>query len=129
MKADKRTLRIELMNHLYAYDIHQGTGFDSLMDFENEETKTIFETIISHLDEIDSIIEANLFDYRLQRLSYVDRAIIRLAVYELAHTETPPQIIINEAIELTKIYASLDDMKQHKFNNRLLDNIARHLKD
>lgn len=39
------------------------------------------------------------------------------------------QVIINEAIELTKIYTNLDDEKQHKFNNKVIDQIAKAIKE
>ena len=38
-----------------------------------------------------------------------------------------PAVVINEAIEITKIYTDLDDENQHKFTNRLLDNISKNL--
>ena len=62
-------------------------------------------------------------------LNYVDRAIIRLAVSELLDGDLAKDIIINEALELTKEYSNLDDDKQVKFNNRLLDNISQGMKN
>ena len=70
-----------------------------------------FQDIINHLDEIDHIIETNLYNYSLYRLSFLDRSIIRLATYELKYTDLAKQVVINEAIELTKIYTNLDDEK------------------
>ncbi|MFA7055792.1 MAG: transcription antitermination protein NusB, partial [Acholeplasmataceae bacterium] len=84
--------------------------------------------IIDELKSIDQLIETNLFDYSLSRLAYLDRAIIRLAVYEMVKTDTAKEVIIDEAVSLTKIYSNLDDEKQHKFTNRVLDNIANSLK-
>ena len=40
----------------------------------------------------------------------------------------PAEIIINEAIEMTKEFSDLDDEKQHKFNNSLIDNIYKKIK-
>ena len=42
--------------------------------------------------------------------------------------ETPTNIIINEAVNITKIYSNLDDDKAKAFNNRLLDNISKYIK-
>ena len=53
--------------------------------------------------------------------------IIRLGVYEMIYTDTPVEIIINEAIDLTKKFCNLDDDKARKFNNRLLDTIKNKL--
>ena len=128
MNNDKRQMRIELMNNLYTKDIFEGTGFPFDPVFEHDEARALFPAIVSSLADVDRMIEQALFDYTLSRLSYVDRAIVRLAVYELMFTKTPPQIVIDEAIELTKTYANLDDMKQHRFNNRLLDNVLKLIK-
>lgn len=128
MSENKRTLRINIMNQLYQYDLYQSEGFPFTPSFEIEEELSMFQALLVSMREIDLAIEHNLFDYSLYRLSYVDRAIIRLATYELLKTDTPKQVIINEAVELTKIYSNLDDEKQHKFTNRLLDNIAKTIK-
>ena len=76
-----------------------------------------------NIAKIDEVISKSLKNWTIERLSYVDRAIIRLAVYELLETKTPASIIINEAIEITKEYSNLDDETQSKFTNRLLDEI------
>ncbi|MBQ8292776.1 MAG: transcription antitermination factor NusB [Bacilli bacterium] len=76
-----------------------------------------------NLKRIDEVIVNCLKNYTIERLSYVDRAIIRLAVYELLETNTPASIIIDEAIEITKEYSNLEDEAQSKFTNRLLDDI------
>lgn len=76
---------------------------------------------------IDDVISKNLVNWSLTGLSYVDRAIIRLATYELLYTSTPPSIVINEAIELTKEYSEVGDGSQARFNNRVLDKIKESL--
>ena len=84
--------------------------------------------ILSKLKEIDKRIEENLFNYSLYRLAYLDKAIIRLATYEMAYTVEPKEVIINEAIEITKEYSDIDD-KQKAFTNKLLDNIKKSFGD
>lgn len=81
-----------------------------------------------NLDRIDQVIVDSLKNWTINRLSYVDRAIIRLAVYELLETNTPTNVIIDEAIEITKEYSNLEDDSQSKFTNRLLDDIKEKLK-
>ena len=81
-----------------------------------------------NLDKIDQVIVESLKNWTINRLSYVDRAIIRLAVYELLETNTPANVIIDEAIEITKEYSNLEDDSQSKFTNRLLDDIKEKLK-
>lgn len=107
-----------VMNELYQYDLIETLGeFDEL---------TI--KIINQLDELDDIISNTLFNYTIERLAYIDRAIIRLATYELKETETASAIIIDEAVKLTKKYSDLDDERQHKFNNSVIDNINKFLR-
>ncbi|PKK93320.1 MAG: transcription antitermination factor NusB [Tenericutes bacterium HGW-Tenericutes-6] len=128
MNVTRRDIRIEVMNALYQYDLYQSDDLAFIPYFELEEAQNVFFEVSSHLKEIDQIIEKNLYDYALYRLSFLDRAIIRLATYEMTYSDLDPKIAINEAVELTKIYSNLDDEKQHKFTNKVLDNIAKALK-
>lgn len=109
-----------LMEMLYQTDL-----IGTKLKDDGSELYTTYQEIINEQVEIDDVISNNLFNYTLNRLAYIDRAIIRLAVYELKYTETPAPVIINEAIILTKAFSDLDDEKQHKFNNKLLDNINK----
>lgn len=118
MNIEIKDIREELIYSLYQYDLINKT---------NEEL-TYFNEIINVLEDLDNIIESNLFNYSFNRLSYVDRAIIRLATYELKYTNTHEAIILDVAIEFTKKFTDLDDEKQHKFNNKLLDNIKKSIR-
>lgn len=93
---------------------------------ENEEALSYAAHVLNDLLNIDNIIESNLENYSLRRLNAVDRAIIRLATYELIAGE-PKAVTINEALELTKEYSDIGDKKAVRFNNRLLDKIALYL--
>lgn len=128
MNVSKRELRIELMNTLYQYDLYQSDKLPFSPSFELPEASVMYHDVLSIVKTIDEIIEKHLFEYSLYRLAFLDRAIIRLAVYEMLKTDLAKEIIINEAVELTKIYSNLDDEKQHKFTNRVLDNIAKTIK-
>lgn len=101
---------------------------DAQTSVENvsEDALSFAAHVLADLTNIDEIIENNLVDYSLRRLNAVDRAIIRLAVYELLN-DTPKSIVINEAINLTKDFTDLGDKKAVRFNNRLLDTIAKSL--
>ena len=63
-----------------------------------------------HKDEIDDLIQKNLKRWKINRISKVDLSILRLAVYEMCFDELPPNIAINEALNLTKKY-SIDRSK------------------
>ena len=129
MKIELRKRRVDIMNTLYQYDLYKDGDIPFVPSFEDQDIAEIYTDIICHFDEIDGLIKEHLYHYTIDRLSYVDRAIIRLATYELLMHDTPKEIVINEALELTKEYTNLDDEKQRKFNNKLLDNIANALKE
>ena len=56
-------------------------------------------------EEIVSSIEKNLKkDWKIDRISKIDLSILKLAIYEIKHTEVPYKVVINEAVELAKKY-------------------------
>ena len=128
LNQENRAIRVELMQVMYQFDLYQSEKIAFIPRFEIEEAEKMFNQLVDMLPKIDQIIEANLYNYSLYRLSYLDRSIIRIATLELLTTETPVSIVINEAVELTKIYTNLDDQKQHKFNNKVIDQIAKAIK-
>jgi N utilization substance protein B len=76
-----------------------------------DEDKTFANELIggvnSNYDEILEIIKNNTQGYELDRIYKVDLAILVLAVYELKYsTETPQNVVINEAVELSKKYST-----------------------
>jgi transcription antitermination protein NusB len=79
----------------------------------------------SSLDEIDAILRESLENWRLERLAIVDRNILRLAVYEFLHeTETPPIVVIDEAIEVARRFGGEDSSQ---FANGILDAVRKKL--
>ncbi len=87
-----------------------------------------YQEILEKQDEINKVIRNNLVRYTIDRLNLVDKAIIQNAVYEMLFTKLPPEISINEAINLTKKFSNLDDDTAKRFNNKLLDNISKSIK-
>lgn len=121
--SNRTNSRSEAVKRIYSYEISSDIKYDELDEF----ALFLVKGVIDRLEEIDEIISANLFNYTINRLNLVDLAIIRIATLELIEGKLEKQIIINEAIELTKIYTNLDDDKAKAFNNKLLDNIAKYL--
>lgn len=75
--------------------------------------------------ESDALLIGSLENWRLERLAIVDRNILRLAVYEFLHEpETPPIVVIDEAIELARRFGG-DDSWQ--FTNGILDAVRKKL--
>lgn len=134
VQLDKETVKklrvareeaIRLLYNVEFMSISLEESIESLGDHSKEAEKFAAE-VLSNLPKIDKIISDNLENYTIGRLNAVDRAIIRLAVSELL-ASTPKEVVINEAIELTKSYTDLGDKKACRFNNKLLDKIANSL--
>ena len=92
--------------------------------YDQEFLRRLVNKCYQELENVDELIINSLVKWTLDRLSYVDRAIIRIATAEMLLGETPKNIIINEALEMTKELTSVEKDVQVKFNNRLLENIA-----
>ena len=122
----RREKRTEAVINLYQYDLLENNLEILNIDFSSEENHLFFD-LLSKLNEIDLLIGRNLVNYSLSRLALLDKSIIRLATYEMKYTDVPHKIIINEAIEITKKYCDLDDQKQHKFTNSVLDSISKEI--
>ena len=133
--------RIQAMEIIYMSDLNEISLVEAMNDqdildndelLENKEllddAKDLINFIIKNLADIDKIIEDTLFNYKLNRLNLVDKAIIRVAVAEMLINKLDAKIIIDEALEITKLYSDTGDHKAVSFNNRLLDNISKNIK-
>jgi len=76
---------------------------------------------------IDGYVGDAARNWRVERLAVIDRLLLRLAVHELlSHPETPPRVVIDEAIELARTYSGDDAAK---FVNGVLDGVFKRLKE
>lgn len=131
--------RIQAMKILYIADMNEISVDNALkmaktgildQDTLNEnkeiekETEDFLSFVVSNLDKIDDIIKNTLVNYTIDRLNAVDKAIVRVATAELIEGKLDKKIIINEALEITKLYSDNGTHKAVAFNNRLLDNIS-----
>lgn len=118
-----KKIRFDIIIGLYQYDFYQDQ-YDLYQKKLNQNNETqnhfILKHIIKNICLIDKIINKSLYGYEINRLNKVDKAILRLATLELLEQQNSHKIIINEAIELSKEYSTLNDDKQYKFNNKIL---------
>jgi N utilization substance protein B len=89
-----------------------------------EYAKTLVEGTLLYISEVDKIITATAREWKIERMSAVDRNILRLAIYELSFGEEQltPGVVINEAVELAKTYASEES---GKFVNGIVGSIVK----
>ncbi len=87
--------------------------------------RELLEEIRSHETELDEMIRP-FVDRPLDEVDPVERAILRLGACELAyHLEVPFRVVINEAVELAKVFGAEHG---HKFVNGILDKLASRLR-
>ena len=132
--GERRQSREYALQMLYQIEMG-GEGeqevFSSFWEGNNPpaESRAFAEMLVSgtlrNLASIDAILRQGLEHWRLPRIAAVDRSVLRLAVFEFLHEkETPPIVIIDEAIELAKRFGGDES---GLFVNGVLDGIRKRL--
>ncbi|MCY3562036.1 MAG: transcription antitermination factor NusB [bacterium] len=86
----------------------------------------LIEGVAEHGAAIDDLLEQAAVDWSVARMAPVDRAILRIAAYELAHRpQTPAPVVLNEAVELADLYSTASS---GRFVNGVLATVARRLR-
>jgi N utilization substance protein B len=131
----RREGREAAIQFLYQRDLGGGAGVSDLQEFYafrglSPSARRFCEGLVSGLlertDSIDTALREHTQNYELERLSAVDRNILRLAVHEMLHCDDiPPVVSINEAIDIAKKYGTEES---GRFVNGVLDKIKATLK-
>lgn len=119
---------------LYQLDITKEPAKQVIKNIlEENELKDIdyFTTIITGVEDkkssIDEAIQKYTKKWKVERLSKVDKAILRLATYEMQYKEDVPNIVaINEAVELAKNFSNAESPK---FINGVLDELRKEMEE
>ena len=119
-------LRKKIMTILYQINVYQKNHvayqvediMKEVCEIENEIVKEMVYGVLTYQNDIDEIANKYLKNWTIDRLGNTDQAILRMGIYELKYTDTPPVVAINEAIELAKDYSD-DDVR--KMINGALD--------
>ncbi len=130
--GSRRSARIIALQALYQIDICE-KSVEEVLDFDWLEKDADIETLdfarmliegsMQYKEIIDSAIVKQLEHWDLDRLSFVDRAILRFSTYSLYYQEdVPDTVVINEAIDLAKQFGSDDS---YRFVNGVLDGIRK----
>ncbi len=83
--------------------------------------------VLTHLSELDDVIQSASRNWRVERMARVDRNILRLTTYELQHcSSVPVKVAINEAVEAAKRFGAQD---APAFVNGILDRVASAVRD
>ena len=136
--ASRRKSRQRALQILYQWDMRKQSIDDSIEAFfqtlYSEETPVrpprdefldqLVRGTVEKIEEIDSVITSHAEHWRLERMPSVDRNILRLAIYEMNHTGTPPAVVIDEALELARKFSNEESVQ---FVNGVLDAVRREI--
>ncbi len=86
--------------------------------------ETLVRGVIGDTGRIDEMIVAHSEHWRLERMPAVDRNILRLAIHEMTRHETPPAVVIDEALELARQFSGDPSVP---FINGVLDAVRKNL--
>src|SRR5579862_1350292 len=138
MSANRHLGRIVALQTLYEEDFRQevqdpGVNLDEILERnigrydETIEDKTFIEELVHGVhgrqSELDDIIRPVAPEWPIEQIARMDRAILRIGVYELLFEEgVPPKVVINEAVELAKAFGGDNSSK---FINGVLGTVLR----
>ena len=105
--------------------IGQFLATSEIAKFEVDYFRDLLRGIATNLGALDAWLQPHV-DRPITQIDPVERAILRLGVYELAHhPEVPYRVVINEAVELAKVFGAEEG---HRYVNGVLDKVAAQLR-
>ena len=134
-RPERRRAREDAVSLLYSADI-MGADVVQLMDEGDfpediqlgEYSEFLVRGVAEHLDDINARLAATSENWTVERMPVVDRAVLRLAVYEMEYVDdVPVSVAIDEAVELAKAYGGEDESS--RFVNGMLGRIARTMEE
>lgn len=126
--------RRRALQAVYAWQLSNTPIAKVIEQFRHEQDMEVadlvyFEDLVNgvagQLAELDAALAAYL-DRDIGQVDPIERAVLRIATYELRHRlDVPYRVVINEGIELAKVFGATDG---HKFVNGVLDKLAPRLR-
>ena len=130
MTATRRhKARETALQMLHQWDFNPGLGMQTIREQIEEQITDreladfawqLYAGVMNYLGDIDSRIEGIAQNWSLKRMAATDRNTLRLGTYELHYTSTPPRVVIDEALELAKLYGNTNS---GAFVNGILDRL------
>jgi N utilization substance protein B len=123
-----------VLQALYAWDLRGEAALErvatqilddlSVSPDERKIAGGLVRVLSKHGPELDAALADVTTNWRLSRLGVIDRCVLRLGAAELQQGETPPRVVIQEAVRLAERYGTL---RSAKFVNGVLDALARRM--
>ena len=105
--------------------LHQFAEDKKPKTYEAEYFQDLLRGVVTNLTELDAML-APLVDREVEKIDPVERAILRLGAYELQHhMEIPYRVVINEAVEMAKLFGA---EQGHKYVNGVIDKLAQKIR-
>ena len=98
---------IDCASHPPAVVLHQRLSMNNLPAAYEEFARHLVNGVMEHQDVLDAFIHHHAPEWPLAQMAYIDRNILRMAIFEFAvDGRTPVKVAINEAVELAKDFGS-----------------------
>jgi len=114
MPSRRRAREIALQS-LYQIEVNPESGTERLEGFLQgrlravalvDFARTIVEGVLAERAAIDTQLDSRSEHWRVSRMAATDRAVLRIAAFEILHTDVPGPVAVNEAIELARRYGT-----------------------
>ncbi|KLO25033.1 MULTISPECIES: transcription antitermination factor NusB [unclassified Marinitoga] len=136
MISKRRRIREAVLESTFQIDFNEEISYETIKNLLRdllkdkkvpqsliEEAEIYLENIINNKNDYDELIKKYLVNWEFDRVAYIEKAILRLAIFELNNRkDIPPKVILDEAVELAKKYSN---EKSAKFINGILDRLAK----
>ncbi|MBA2873418.1 transcription antitermination factor NusB [Thermaerobacillus caldiproteolyticus] len=122
----RHAAREKALQALFQIDVGRITPEEAVQNVVHEEEVDPFLQqlvfgVVEHQEEIDELLRSNLEKWTLERVANVDRAILRMATYEMKYVDdVPVKVSLDEAVELAKKFG---DAKSSRFVNGVLSKV------
>ena len=109
-----RKLAMQMLFQLHFEDVKNNKGTitplkeEGVLNDSQEFGKSLASETWKNIIAVDKLIKRYAIDWDIERMSLVDKSLLRLAFYELLYTDTDEKIIVNEAIELAKKFSTVE---------------------
>lgn len=135
--AQRREAREAALQALYANEINSRKWSDIVQSIIRPRlsgdkeifrfAERLFLKVVNNQDTVDEVISTHINNWRIDRLTTIDRLLLRLAITEFLFFENiPTKVTINEAIEIAKKYST---KKSGNFVNGILDSALNQLQE
>lgn len=103
----RRAARTAAIEILYGADVRKETALTVLDERDDVDlyTEHLVRSITDRVAELDAIIASHAVGWRPERMSAVDRNVLRVGVFELLEGDVPGAAIIDEAVEIAKLFS------------------------